>query len=120
LKGPAGSGDVIPRGATPDAVVELRDVMPTLLDCASLPIPAAVEGRSVLSLLKEGEGRPYLHGEHTTLGQSVHWLTDGHSKYVWLSGSGHEQLFDLEADPQEMHDLAREAAAGTQVAQWRD
>jgi arylsulfatase A-like enzyme len=49
----------------------------------------------------------------------VHWLTDGHEKYVWLSGAGHEQLFDLDADPHEQHDLARDPAAADRVARWR-
>ncbi|MGH2351506.1 MAG: arylsulfatase [Chloroflexota bacterium] len=130
LKGPAGSG--IHRNNTSDAVVELRDVMPSLLDCASLPIPASVEGRSVLPLARgeqpnsepgtrnsELRWRSHLHGEHTALGQSVHWLTDGHQKYVWLSGAGHEQLFDLDADPQEGHDLARRPEQAERVAHWR-
>jgi arylsulfatase A-like enzyme len=132
LKGPTGSG--IQRGVTSDAVVELRDVMPTLLNCAGLPIPESVEGHSFLPLA-QGAGqvpdsspithrsslawRSHLHGEHTTLGQSVHWVTDGHEKYVWLSGSGHEQLFDLDADPQERHDLAQDSGASNRVAHWR-
>ena len=134
LKGPADSG--IERGAAIDAVVELRDVMPTLLDCAGLPIPASVEGLSFLPLARgerpaaveaaaggaddSDQGwRRYLHGEHTTLGQAVHWVTDGREKYVWLSGSGHEQLFDLVADPQELRDLARRPEHAARVAHWR-
>jgi arylsulfatase A-like enzyme len=144
LSGPAHSG--IKRGATPPQVVELRDVMPTLLDCAGLPIPDDLDGRSLLPLARGeqpgagggadeapqrdrsepghdrwgtgGWGRS-LHGEHTTFGQSVHWLTDGREKYVWLSGSGQEQLFDVEADPSELHDLARQAQHAGRVARWR-
>ncbi len=135
LKGPPGSE--IERGVVSDAVVELRDVMPTLLDCAGLPIPDSLDGMSLLPLARGASGgrlggdssistqhsalgwRPHLHGEHTTLGQSVHWVTDGREKYVWLSGSGHEQLFDLDADPQERHDLAPDRAAADRLARWR-
>ena len=95
--------------------------MPMLLECAALPIPAAVEGRSVLPLAR-GESsacREYLHGEHTLFGQSLQWLTDGHAKYVWFSGTGHEQLFDLDDDPQECHDLAHHPATAARVARWR-
>ena len=126
LAGPRASG--IAAGSAPGAVAELRDVMPTLLDCAGLPVPPGVEGRSLLPAARSGSGappegwRPHLHGEHTTLGQALHWVTDGHQKYVWLSGAGREQLFDLDADPQERHDLAR-AGAGAGAAgcaRWRD
>lgn len=102
------AGPGLPRGATPDAVVELRDVMPTLLECAGLPVPDTVEGRSALALARgentPADWRPWLHGEHTLFGESMQWLTDGHEKYIWFSGSGREQLFDLDTDPTELHD----------------
>jgi arylsulfatase A-like enzyme len=111
----------IQRHSVHSQVVELRDLMPTLLDCAGLPIPNGLEGHSFLPLAN-GEGaewRPYLHGEHTILGQSMQWLTDGHEKYIWLSGSGREQFFDLDEDPQELHDLGADPASAERVAQWR-
>lgn len=125
LQGPRDSG--IRRGSTIRQVIELRDIMPTLLDCAGLPIPESVEGRSFLPLARGdgspatpgGQWRPHLHGEHLYSGQSVQWLTDGCEKYVWFSGTGHEQLFDLEPDPQECHDLAREPASAERVTFWR-
>jgi len=119
LKAPKG-GDIAPRTVC-GPVVELRDIMPTLLECAGLPIPETVEGRSFLPFAR-GQSpawRPYLHGEHTVLGQALHWLTDGHEKYVWFSGAGHEQLFDLDRDPQECRDLARDPANAARVAAWR-
>lgn len=118
LKGPRGC-DIRPNGVRGE-VVELRDVMPTLLDCAGLPIPETVEGRSFLPLGR-GESapwRPHLHGEHALLGQSIQWLTDGHEKYVWFSGTGREQLFNLDTDPQELRDLA--AMQPARVARWRN
>lgn len=102
-------------------VIELRDVMPTLLDCAGVPVPPGVEGQSVLSLLdRSGAGwRPWLQGENVTFGQSVQWLTDGREKYVWCSGTGREQLFDLVEDPSERHDLAGQSARASVLHEWR-
>lgn len=113
----------IPAGsARSDPVVELRDVMPTLLRCAGLPVPDSVDGRSVLPLAQGADAawRPHLHGEHTVMGRSVQWMTDGRAKYIWHSHTGHEQLFDLDADPAERHDLAREPAQEERLARWRD
>jgi len=119
LKGPAGS--TIRSGQRLDPVVELRDIMPTLLDCAGLPVPAAIDGVSLLPLVRGEEHavRPWLHGEHLIFGQSLQWLTDGHEKYIWWSGTGRQQLFDLDRDPQECHDLAAEAEEVDRVAVWR-
>lgn len=120
LNGPAGAG--FARGTAHSDVAELRDVMPTLLTCAGLPVPDSVEGRSLVPLAR-GEDVPwrnYVHGEHTVFGQSLHYVTDGHWKYVWYSGDGHEQLFDLANDPTESHDLAGAPASFPVVASWRE
>lgn len=119
LKGPPGVQ--LERGQRCDALVELRDIMPTLLDCAELPIPVETEGRSVLPLLQKvpHEWRAYLHGEHVIFGQSLQWLTDGKEKYIWMSELGREQLFDLKTDPLELHDLSAHPASGPRILFWR-
>lgn len=101
-------GPGIPRQTVVDsAVAELRDVMPTLLEAAGLPVPAGLDGKSLLPVARGDQPcvREFLHGEHTGFGQSVHYLTDGKEKYIWWSGTGREQHFDLTQDPHECHDL---------------
>lgn len=107
LVGPNGSG--VRGGQEANAVVELRDIMPTLLEAATLEVPATVEGKSLLPMARGGGApvREYLHGEHHIFKQSMQWITDERWKYVWWSGNGAEQLFDLQQDPQETRDLAR-------------
>ena len=93
----------------PETIAELRDVMPTLLGLADVPVPEGVDGID----LRTGT-REHLHGEHVigSLGRhSMQWIRSARHKYVWFSGDGHEQLFDLEEDPQELHDLAGEEPA---------
>lgn len=95
-------------GTVCDGLAELRDLMPTLLDIAGIPVPEGLDGVSLLPALR-GQGaapRPHLHGEHVVFGQSMQWIRDPRWKYVWLSGDGHEQLFDLMSDPRELHDCA--------------
>jgi arylsulfatase A-like enzyme len=107
--------------------VGLQDVMPTLLDAAGLAIPDSVTGRSVLPLMRgerpgAGGWRDALHGEHSKRyfeEESMHYLVDGHTKYVWYSQTGDELLFDLDADPQELHNLLFEPDAEARVAPWR-
>jgi arylsulfatase len=111
-----------PRGQVIDDVVELRDVMPTLLDLAGVEIPETVDGRSLAAHLHGEEvtqWREHLHGEHVLLGQSLQWVTDGKRKYVWMSGRGDEQFFDLEVDPQETRNLVHDPARADEVQRWR-
>jgi arylsulfatase A-like enzyme len=94
------------RGSRRSAVVELSDIMPTLLDAAGLAVPDALDGHSLLPVIhREKESvRPWLHGEHTMGDLSSHWIIEGPLKYVWFSQSGREQLFDLSSDATERTD----------------
>lgn len=122
LKGAQKSG--IPSGVTSNVVVEQRDIMPTLLELADLPIPKHIDGRSFLHQAKGNPDsiRPWLHGELTTHGQSVQWMTDGIEKYIWFSADGREQFFNLSNDPQELCDLATDPdeTTGNRIAVWRE
>jgi arylsulfatase len=105
---------------TVDAPVELRDVLPTLCEVAGVPVPPEIEGRSLLPFCR-GERpswRDYVHGEHAMGPLSNQWLTDGRVKYAWYSQTGVEQLFDLNQDPGETHDLSTERPE--QLRLWRE
>ena len=106
------SGPGIPAGARSDAVVELRDIMPTLLEAAGIPIPETVEGHSTLALLHDPTSpwRDYLHGEHYIFEQSMQWIVSTRYKYIWWSSDGYEQFFDLEQDPGEEVNIAGDAS----------
>ncbi len=103
-----------------------QDVMPTLLDVAGVPVPESVTGRSVLPFMRgddAGEWRDVLHGEDAgTYGPeyATQYLTDGPWKYVWHIQSGREQLFDLDNDPKELHDLALDSGSDEQLHPWRE
>jgi len=101
--------------------VELRDIMPTLLDAAGIEIPETVEGKSIKKLVEEdnAEWRTHIHGEHYQGQNSHHFLTDGKEKYVWFSQSGDEQYFNLEEDPEEKTNLAEADEFKDRVSYWR-
>jgi len=106
------AGPELPAGQVVDDVVELRDLMPTLLSLAGIPLPDGLDGLDLLPVDAPLD-REYLHGEHT-LGDflSLQWIRTGEWKYIWLSADGTEQLFNLSEDPTEsVNRLADPSAA---------
>ncbi len=102
------------QGHVSKQLVELQDVLPTLLDACGIDIPSTVDGRSVLPFIRQEENgaliREYLHGEHRMMQYSYHMIrhADG-MKYAWFDQTGEELLFDLRVDPEECRNLAKEA-----------
>ncbi|MCZ7600031.1 MAG: sulfatase-like hydrolase/transferase [Gammaproteobacteria bacterium] len=110
-----------PAGVVSDRPVGLRDIGPTLLELAGVPIPDAVTGRSLLPLARgEAAGwRTELHCEHNWPGGAVR-LPDPHRRPLEVRLAdrvGQEQLFDHGTDPLELHDLARDCP--DLLASWR-
>ncbi len=99
--------------------------MPTLLELAGIPVPDNVDGQSLVPVLR-GEAdsvRSMLHGEHAPCyddEQGYHFLTDGRMKYIWRPFSGKEELFDLQEDPHERHDLGQQPEQHAQCRRWRN
>ena len=106
-------GPGIPAGHAPAQFVANIDLAPTFLDLAGVPIPASMQGRSLVPLLR---GTPpadwrtsvyyrYYHepGHHATRAHygvrtATHKLIHYWTKDAW-------EMYDLVADPDELHNL---------------
>lgn len=103
--------------------VELMDLMPTILDLLKIPMPAGLDGVSLLPTMRqEPLEREYIHGECArmeTIGSGMQYLTDGRYKYIWYPALGLEQFFDLKQDPQELDNLAGNPNYGDMITLWR-
>jgi len=114
----------IDRGSKLEYPVELRDFLPTFLDAAGQETPDDMDGKSLLNLFREEnpQWREYIDMEHATAyRQENYWcaLTDGKVKYIWFFRTGAEQLFDLEKDPDELHDCSVDRKYKKAMAKWR-
>lgn len=103
--------------------VGLQDVLPTLLDAAGVEIPEKMSGVSALQGLRNpAQARNLIHGNYTkgpNTADANHMITDGHMKYIWYNEGDIEQLFDLQKDPRELENLARNPEYQELTAQWR-
>jgi arylsulfatase A-like enzyme len=101
------------RGRTTDALIELTDLLPTLVGAGGGKVPADIDGRDLGSLLRgEKAVRTELHG---TIDDSIHMITDGRHKYLYYVCDGAELLFDRREDPDDRHAIGD----ATLLATWR-
>ncbi len=100
-------------GLRSEALVELTDLAPTLLELAGLEVSAALHGKSLAAILK-GESPADQHREFVRCEyyralagvQSFATMVRGERyKQVVYHGHGLGELFDLEADPGEFDNL---------------
>lgn len=103
------AGPDVPIGAVCDTAVSLVDIAPTLLDITGVSsgaLGAGLPGRSLLEIAHTpAHTRPIFSEFHGALSASgMFMLREGQWKYVFYAGQP-PQLFDLNADPLEQHDL---------------
>jgi len=93
-----------------EAPIYLQDVMATVLDIGGVKRPEHVEFQSLLPLIRresvKATAEP-VYGAYLQLQRAV--IADG-MKLIVYPKAGVVRLFDLKADPEEMRDLAGEAA----------
>lgn len=108
------AGPGIPAGKKSDALCYLLDIFPTLGDLAGIAAPQGSEGLSL---------KPVMAGAQSILRASLFtsykdcqraWR-DERWKLIVYPQVAKTQLFDLQSDPQEMQDLAGEAAHADKV-----
>lgn len=123
------------RGTEDARFVECVDVVPTVLDALSIPIPAhRIEGRSLLPLIRgdRPQWRDMVVGEldfsfkgvrrqlNLAVDECRGWsLRDGKWRYVYWQ-SAPEQLYDLDADPDQFVDLGRSPTHETVRRSYRE
>jgi arylsulfatase A-like enzyme len=101
-------------GLRSEALVELIDKAPTLLELAGLEAPEYMQGRSLLPILR-GEAapdqhRPFVRCEYYDAldlpgGTFATMYRDRRHKLVVYHGHAHGELYDLETDPGEFANL---------------
>jgi arylsulfatase A-like enzyme len=109
-------GPGIPHGQS-DALVYLYDLFPTICDFGGAPVPAAVEGKSLLPVIsgKQPKVRDTLFGSYKDCQRMIR---DDRWKLIKYNAKGvrNLQLFDLKNDPDELNNLAADPHYAQQLA----
>lgn len=121
-------GPNVPKGEQRDAYVYLLDIFPTLCDLIGVDVPETVEGTSLISALNDSND----HVRDTIFSayrQFQRMVKDDQYKLIEyvVNGRRTTQLFDLQNDPWELHNLADDTGHVDTLAkmrhilfQWRD
>ena len=104
------NGPGIEKGKRIDGAVYLQDVMPTSLELAGVERPEHVQFKSVLPVLRGERQENYksLYGAYLGVQRSV--SVDDY-KLILYPKISKALLYNLKADPLELHDLAEEPAS---------
>lgn len=105
------------RGRVVDAMALNVDLPATFLDWAGVEKPAAYEGRSLRPLVQgptPSDWRRHFFGEHVDLAPTITWEGIRGERYVYAryfdQVPAFEFLHDLQADPDELRNLASDAS----------
>ncbi len=96
-----------------DRLVALRDVMPTLLSLAGLPVPDHCEGLPMVGNTTHEHMFGCFGREHG----ATRMMRDQQHKLIYHPCGNRFQLFDMLADPCEMNDLSGSTAHDQVIAQ---
>src|SRR5258708_2950190 len=104
--------EIIAAGGVADPV-SLVDLMPTVLSKVGLGIPSQVQGRSLLTELRDEHSDSVLYGETFLTRIHFNWSElrgSENTKYHFSDAPGPE-LYDMAKDPGEVHNLVTEKKA---------
>jgi choline-sulfatase len=111
-------GPGIAKGQTRMADCYLRDLYPTVCELGGMTPPKDLDGRSLVPVLRGGKDAiyPFITGYFA---DTQRMIRQGRWKYIAYPAAGREQLFDLQADPDELRDLSADPKHANQRNELR-
>lgn len=118
-------------GSSVDGLALSIDIAPTVLDVGGAEIGDHIQGRSLVPLL-QGDATDWRHSiliEFYTYENPRPWLMDMDYRTIrtdrfklihWIQHPGEQELYDLQEDPYEMHNLIDEPTAQGLVDELQD
>jgi arylsulfatase A-like enzyme len=113
------AGPGIPHGRSP-ALVYLFDLFPTLCDLAGAKIPDVVEGINLMPVVRGKQARVRFdmfcaYRNEQRMARDDRWKLMTYD----VAGTHTERLFDLQADPSELHDRSEDPACVNELNRLR-
>lgn len=115
------AGPGVPEGHRSAAYVYLFDIFATLCELTGTPRPSSIEGESLVAAMNDGTERvrDTLYFAYISSQRAVKNRTHKLIEYAVRDRRRQIQLFDLENDPWETHNLAEAPGSADTVAELR-
>src|SRR5690606_10560832 len=100
------AGPGIPKGET-DALIYLFDIFPTVCELVGAPAPKGIDGKSFASVIRDPKSaaRETIFLAYKDVQRAIR---QGKWKLYRYPQVNVTQLFDVEADPDELHDVSKQ------------
>ena len=102
-------------GRKVDSLVDLADILPTILNIAGVPVPEDHDGIDLMTLMDKTADRDF----YGACSDAFFCLIQNEFKYTWARAGGEELLFNLKQDPMEQHNLAGSQGAASVLEAMR-
>ncbi len=99
-----------------DSIVNLADIMPTILSIAGIEVPEDLDGMDLISQARKPTEDRIFYGNCENRYFAV---IEGDYKYMWTVGGGEELMFNLKEDPFEQRNLVKAAHQQDRLAAMR-
>jgi arylsulfatase A-like enzyme len=111
------SGPDLPKGRVVTRPVQTIDLLPTFLDGLDIVIPPRIRGRSLLADLNGGASAAPSTDPGLAVAETDEYtlLAQGPERLICQRRSGACRLFDIQADPRQLHDLGPDRPERTQA-----
>lgn len=117
IRPPFGSWEIHPMaGKKCDTIVDLADVLPTVLTMAGIEIPDGIDGKNLLALAGNPVENRTFYGN---CNDNFFTVVEGDYKYLWTTLGGDELLFNLRIDPYEQRNLVDKRQEKDRLAYMR-
>jgi arylsulfatase A-like enzyme len=111
-------GPGVPKAQSSQAMTYLLDIFPTVCSLAGVRPPAGLDGRDLAPIWR-GEKQSVRDSIFLSYVNLMRSVRDERYKLLQYPQINHTQLFDLGADPDELHNLAGDAAQASRVERLR-
>ncbi len=110
------SGPGVPRGKSSQALAYIFDIYPTLCELAGVPIPAALDGKSLAPIIR-GQADQVWDSIFLAYRDVQRAVRQGPWKLIRYPQINRVQLFNLQSDPHETRDLSADPAQADRIRQ---